>query len=1203
MPPQYVSLESPEASAGILSRLLFLWVYPLLRLAYSQGTLSLSDLPPTLVNDNPGHCHSQLLAHFPSCPSLFTALFHSNLSTVIYSGLLLLFSSLCGFLTPIILERLLELLQQSSSFSLTQGLVLSGVLFLANVLKSISEHQFWITGIRACLRAQSSLMAAVYRKALVLSPASRTRHPPGAILSLLSVDCCRILDQSLVPILHWGTWYSILMVGVSSYFLAGLLGLAALAGLSIIVVLYPLGMLVSRRYKLASTAVQHCRDARAALLSDSLHCIALLKTLHWEEHALERIQELRTKELGAQYSRLLLGGLLYALSSLTQLLSPAVSLLLYFIYSKELQPSTAFAALAWFSVLNRPLSLLPTALTAYHDVLVSLHRLEEFLGADEVYSLTYKVESDDESKAPLLHTLAVKPLNSEDCNFSANTYTGRVELAGASFWYGDHCAVPPLDISLAPGTLVMVVGPVASGKSTLLAGLHGEVACRGTRRVASDAMLVAEPWVQAQSLRANILFGAAFHRDRYLSVLSSVGLDADLADLEFGDATLLGQHGTGLSGGQRLRVALARAAYADASVYLLDEVLASLDQAVGARVFQSCIVDLLGGKTRVLSTHHTQYLEHPAVDWIIVLGSGGGIHAQGSLATLQASADAYTLSLLTSPTPRAASTPVLHSSPTPIHDPGPGHTAAVVDEASAAGAVEWRVMARYLRYTGWVWLALVFLAEQGLVSLNSLWVSLATTASPAQAVHLAIYSGLAPLVCIAALLRQVLVVHSSVRAAASVHADACAGVLAAPLGFFDTGLTGRVLNRLLADQSTVDSTLPTVLSNTAVNLLLMGGTVALVSAVLPPLVGVFLALLVPYYCTSRFYSWAARDTRRLESVARSPIYAHLQESLAGRPVIRSMGAEAEFFAQHLRLSEDFVRCCWARWSANQWVTVWVELLGSLFTLCACLLSVYAAKFLHLGPSLVGLVLSSALKLPGILGWFLKLAIVAEVEAVSLERLFEYIDLEPARVVPKGQPSTHSIVIKDLCMRYTPESPWILDHVSLTLDPGAKVAVVGRTGSGKSSLFNAILQLYDFTGEVRVQGDIGVLRQQPLVYGDTLRAALCGPRQVPDVHLYEMLHRVRVDLCLDTPVASLSAGQTQLVCLARCLLAESPVLLCDEVSSSMDQGTDALIHDLLLGLSATVVSICHRLDHIHRFDWVVVMDRGRVVDQGPPAAML
>lgn len=210
-----------------------------------------------------------------------------------------------------------------------------------------------------------------------------------------------------------------------------------------------------------------------------------------------------------------------------------------------------------------------------------------------------------------------------------------IQISGADFaWTTGSATLKGIDLEVKMGELLGVVGPVACGKSTLLAAIQGEVPASlgSVCRQGTMAYVAQEPWIVNATLKENITFGCAEDEERYNSILDATALKPDLQAIYGGDQAEIGERGINLSGGQKARVELARAIYTDRDIVLMDDVMSAVDNQAGQTIMKEAILGKLAGKTRVLCTHAAQYLHH--CDRVVVMRDGKITHGPASFEEL-----------------------------------------------------------------------------------------------------------------------------------------------------------------------------------------------------------------------------------------------------------------------------------------------------------------------------------------------------------------------------------------------------------------------------------------------------------------------------------------------------------------------------------------------------------------------------------------
>jgi ABC-type multidrug transport system fused ATPase/permease subunit len=520
---------------------------PLLLKGFRQRRLGAEDLPPLEAKDESACSYERFMRQWNALPPARGRTHGRRVVTALYGAFkgsfwrcagVLIISTCVNLSVPLTLNALLAYLAAGRGGVEGYGLALA--LFALVVVQSLTEHQFWILGVRCQMRAQSALMAACFRKAMWLSPDSRRQYSNGELINLLSVDACRVADTSMVPMFHWGSWCSLVMLSVSLTALSQLLGLSALVGICILVTFLPLGYMLGKRGKRASAAVQTERDRRSRLMSEALDSIRLVKSLQWEDHAMQVMQEARAREVSAQMRRSACFGGNGVLVQIAQVMAPLASFACrILVQGQPLTAATAFTAIAWFNILKRPLNIIPSAMTSLFDCFVSWDRLEALLLAPEASRKLAPPAPPD--RIPWAVQL-------ERCSYT---------------WAADAPpALKDVTLRICEGMLVVVVGPVGAGKSTLLHSLIGDCLLVGDGRCevrGSVSYVPQKPWVMNTTVRDNIVYGARFGYDqaRFQDVVNCCGLRLDLKSMPGGETMEVGEDGTNISGGQQQRLNLA----------------------------------------------------------------------------------------------------------------------------------------------------------------------------------------------------------------------------------------------------------------------------------------------------------------------------------------------------------------------------------------------------------------------------------------------------------------------------------------------------------------------------------------------------------------------------------------------------------------------------------------------------------------------
>lgn len=993
-------------------------------------------------------------------------------------------------------------------------------------------------------------------------------------------------------------------------------------------------------------------------MQELLAGIRVVKFYAWESSFLAQLFALRADELKrvrySQYVRSALNGV----TVVVPVFSTILTFLAYNrIAGRPLTPAVVFPVLAYFNQLRLPLALLPMVLSMVADAKVGLQRIQRFLQADE---LVFEPIVDEEAPDGLLVEDAVFqwPIiaaTSDAPSVKSEAMTSRDALLSPN---GSISAVPytlgPLGLQISRGALVAVVGPVGSGKSTLLSSLVGELLHIRGRVIfgGTSAYAPQQAWIQSLSVRDNVLFGREYDPKRYAAVIEACALKPDLAALPAGDMTEVGERGVTLSGGQKQRIALARVLYSQAQVVLLDDPLSACDAHVGAHIFRRGLTTWLKNSTRILVTHQLQFV--PRCDLVIRM-EAGRVASYGTVSELMEKDPVFATMMKQ----HAPSDSNIYDEDEDIetevheeHEEIPVNKAAAIHtvEERQTGAVSWSVYSSYIHWAGGLSFLLAviiaMLLANGAKLGTDLWLSLWSASPPRLHLSPAVWAGVYVAWGVAQALLAVamgaLFSRGGVRAAAALHQAASSRVLGAPVSFFDTTPLGRIMNRFSRDMDTVDNQLPDSLRS----LLTMGG-LALSSLFLIGItswtsIPAILLLSILYVHIQRAYRASSRELKRLDSLARSPLYAQFSEALGGLATIRAFRAQSRFAAAHYAAADAHNRPYFLQQSIQRWLGVRLEGIAN----CLVLATAVACVWWRVGSSATGLAIGYALSMAGALNWLIRQVAETEANIIAAERLSQYAALpqeeEPEgtnnhlKDVPEEWPSAGAIRFDAVSLRYRPELPLVLKDLTLDIKPGERIGIVGRTGAGKSSLISCLFRLTPLeSGAITIDGldtrmiplerlrrSIAIIPQDPVLFAGTIRSNLDPANShssVPDADLWQALrlahlsdHVASMPGGLDAPVGEggegLSVGQRQLLCLARAILRRARVVVLDEATASIDQATDTLIQQSIRSDfgghgRSTLLTIAHRLSTVLDYDRIMVLDAGQLAEFDTPARLM
>ncbi|XP_040070390.1 multidrug resistance-associated protein 1 [Ixodes scapularis] len=1152
--------------------------------------------------------------------SLSAVLFKVCRWEVLASAILEFFWILMSFVPPLMLGYLLVYIEEKQD-SWHGYAYASAYAFSQLVGGMLNAHAAYLMALGG-YKVQSALTSALYKKVLRISSSSRRQYTAGEIMNLMSVDVEQVGQFLLLCHNCWGVPLRIVLTMV---FLWKYLGPSSLATLAT--------MLAST---LATTCVAHfcdkyqkrqmdSKDLRLRQTTEVLNGIKVIKLNAWEPPFMEKVKRTRAEELSSLKKYAILQSTFAFVWSATPNAAALASFGTFLLVSpaNQLTPSIAFTCLSLFMLLRFPMYILPDVLSRLIRCLGSLKRLSAFL---EEAELDEKMIGASPDKGDA------------------------VSLKGASFtWASEEPAgLRDLTLNVKEGSLVAVVGPVGCGKSTLLNAILGTLEkVSGSVDVQGRLAYVAQQsWIQNATVKENIIFTNTANEERYQQVVEACALRPDLEMLPAGENTEVGDKGINLSGGQKLRISLARAVYHDADVYLLDDPFSAVDVHVASHLFEHVVgpTGALKSKTRILVTHSVTVL--PQVDWIVLLDKGG-IKEQGTYRDLLENDGSDFSAFLKKHAKKHSSSSNLKATAKTERPNEESVEKDVIDEAELAdeermntGSVKWNIYAEYLNRAGWKFLVPAIIAifvaycfEYG----SGLWLSeWSSHPDPfMRATYMVGFGALLVGMSIFNFIYSVLFVLGSMRTASSIHSQLLQSVMRSPISFFDKTSMGRIVNRFSRDVDLIDKEVPFLLSMNVTDLasiVMLVVVICFPSAYFLIIVAVVLLLFTGLTVASLP---AFRQVRRMQSVTRSPVFTHFGETVSGAVSIRAFGATKPFMETLERFLDDNINCYVHSAALDGCRVVAIQALTLLLSTTTALVSVAGRDFLE--ASMAGLTLTYTMQMAEEMTYVVMMFVMLEASMVAVERAMDYFDLPEeapwrnAEVQPAAEwPTRGDVTFGDYSAAYRDDVEPVLRHVNFQAQDGQKVGIVGRTGAGKSTLALALFRMIEpKTGSIVVDkvdiAKIGlhdlrlkmtIIPQDPVLFAGTLRWNLDPFDEHSDDAVWKALeqahlkeHVVGEGLGLDYDIAeggdNLSAGQRQLVCLARALLRQSKVLILDEATSSVDLATDQLVKETIHSefQSTTMITIAHKLHTVMDCDKILVLAAGEVLEQGTPKELL
>ncbi|KAI9004026.1 ABC transporter type 1, transmembrane domain-containing protein, partial [Gaertneriomyces semiglobifer] len=627
---------SEEPHAGLYSRLAFNWFNGVINHGYHK-ILTMADVPQLVNGDRAAEVCARFDTIRPQHSSLLKSLYTLAKPQLMTQASYALVSALLSFSGPFFLNRILVHVAHAAGSSPWEGLGYAVALLTCALTRAACDGQVYFNGRRVGMRIRAVLIGRIYGKALSRrAVAAETEEDAGAstgqVTNLMSVDTQKILEVSCY-LMYLFT--APMQVAICISLLIYVLGWPALAGVAVMVCMVPLGGKIGKLVAQRQRALIRATDRRITAMNETLQGIRIIKFFAWENHYLNMIKALRDNELSRLRAYLFTTGS----SKLVWYSAPILVSVLTFmtftrIAGRQLTAEAAFTGLALFNALRSPLQIFPDMIVRVSESMVSLKRVEKFLAEEDLERFMIS----NEVSPPLP---ATGRRGSQGSRKSVDITIGFSGPAEFSWEQGTAASLPEspkrhfslkrLHVEFTRGGLNLVCGATGCGKSSMMLALLGEMyrvsghshlprTARG-QELSDVAYAAQQAWLMNATIRDNILFGLPYDAARYGRVIHACALTRDLETLEGGDMTEIGEKGVNVSGGQKARISLARAAYSHAEYVLMDDVLSAVDAPTARHIFDECILGLLAGRTRILVTHAV-HLCVPRADHIVLMRAG-----------------------------------------------------------------------------------------------------------------------------------------------------------------------------------------------------------------------------------------------------------------------------------------------------------------------------------------------------------------------------------------------------------------------------------------------------------------------------------------------------------------------------------------------------------------------------------------------------
>ncbi|KAJ4802620.1 ABC transporter C family member 5 [Rhynchospora pubera] len=1275
---------TPYANAGLFSIISLGWMNPLLRVG-AKRPLEMDDIPKLAKTDRAKTSYKIVMSEWEKMksenpcrqPSLVLVILQSFKREAAINAVFVLLSTLSTYVAPYLISYFVAYLSGQTLFQY-EGCVLALIFLLSKVSETLFTRQWYVRVDVMGMHVKSALTAMVYRKGLRLAVTARQKHTSGEIVNYMAVDVQRIGEFAWY--MH-DTWILPLQIALAMFNLYRSVGLACIASFLTTILSILLTVPLANLQEKFQDSLMEAKDERMRKTSECLKSMRVLKLQAWDERFRAILEEMRSVEFRwlrkSLYTQALVTFIFWGSPIFVSAATFGTSIYL----GHELTAGAVLSALATFRILQDPLRNFPDLVSNLTQTKVSLDRIARFLEEEEL-------RSDTNSRIPLGETNNAIEIENGDFTWnpvsSIPTLTGiqllvqrgmRVAVCGAvgagksSFLSCILGEMPKVSgqvktsgsIAYVPQSAWILSGNI---ETNILFGspmdrdrynsvLHAcsllkdlELFSHGDQTVIGDRGINL-----SGGQKQRIQLARALYQDADIYLLDD---PFSAVDAETG-SELFREYITSALAEKTVIFVTHQVEFLPAS----DLILVFKD---GRIIQEGKYEDMLEAGTD-LSTLIAAH--HEAMEGMDVGTSDSSINSSESASISEDHSiieenndDNVSITSMRERTLTSRNSSVDHmvEEISTIEEKRlkkekkkamkAQMKQLVQDEERLRGKISFKVYLSYIAaaYRGLL-IPLIILAQTAFQVLQlggNWWMTWANPLVEGDApkvnsmITLIVYMALAFGSSWFVFIRSILVATFGLAAAQKMFFKMLTSIFRAPMSFFDSTPAGRILNRVSVDQSIVDTDIPFRLGGFSATTIQVICIISVMMNATWQVVFVFFPVVIISLCIQKYYMNSSRELARIVSIQKSPIIHLFEESIAGASAIRAFGQEKRFMKKNLHLIDSYNRPFFYSFTAIEWLCLRMELL-STFVFAFCMVFLVTVPRGTIDASMAGFAVTTALNLNNRLSKWILSFCKLENKVIAIERINQYSEIppEPPLIIencrpPSCWPPSGTIEIIDLTVRYKEHLPTVLHGISCIFPGGKKVGIVGRTGSGKSTLIQALFRLVEpLRGSIVIDGldistiglhdlrsRLSIIPQDPTLFEGTVRINLDPLGEHSDSEIWQALDKCQLgdairesDSKLDAPVLengdNWSVGQRQLLSLGRALLKQAQILVLDEATASVDTTTDNLIQGIIRTefKDCTVCTIAHRIPTVIDSDLVLVLSDGRIAEYDSPQNLL
>ena len=1211
--------------------------------------------------------------------SLFVTLLRTNKERLIISLILFLIKSISEFFCVLTFKEILMRYKDSqklhktilNSFSLFQLVIFMLVNKCASLISS-RQILFYVMTLSHYSTVQ--LNCLIFDKLLKLACYNKGTFNEGQIVNLIQTDSSKfglfVGSSPEVIILPFKLIYSI-------YILFSFFHESFVLGFILLILMIYLFFIFGSKEKKYQKEMMKAADLRMNVTTQIFNIIKTIKLYVWENVFLKKVQQKRDVELDFKKMKLKMqvwSNFTYWIADVVLI---TVSIVFYNIIHHQLDTTKILTGIYIVNDLVVPMFNLPMFIRFYFETIISLIRIESFLCYKENDNQQVEYLPKDSEYAVIIENTDFGVENQVKSNKRKNSdspkredekaklkivvnYENKIDINEKYLNSEEEellTLLTNITFKIKKGEHIGIIGEVGSGKTCLLNSIINNLAVinkddsKGNIKISGKISFVSQnAWILNDTIEQNILFFKPMDRKKYNKIIKICQLEQDLLIFPQGDQTEIGEKGVNLSGGQKARLAIARAVYNDSDIYIFDDPLSALDAYVGMNLFNQVFNDYLKAKTIIVSTHALQYVSY--FDKVFYLHQGN-IKFEGGPEEIEK--EQFYIDFKSVEENKVNEEKELNKEKEKVKTEDSSKNLIelkhATDNKKDGEKITFGLFMTFVDYSG----GISFLVQLALTNIIwqisqiyreyyvTMWSSLTNITKSENNWKIVCFILITIPGIISVYYRQIYMMKGFIKYNVKMHDTLIQTLVNAPINLFhDITPKGNILNRLNKE-----------LDNSNVLSLAVSGTIRVIIQLLGSIIvctlfnvwtfPVIILLIIIELALTKFCFHATQDIHKLVSNYRAPIIGVFDETLTGLPMVRSFQYEHNFTNKFYKKMNDYLKVCIYQSGILGWYGVHLDII-SFILLSFILIFAYYAKEKY-NPQSIGLLLTYSIKMIFYMfDSFKRFSFLTEL-LISLERCDSYTKIAQEKYpktefdnsleISKKENNNCTSFIKygkinfiNYSVKYRPDTPLILKNITLEIKPGEKIGVCGRTGSGKSTLLLCLFRILEaYEGKILIDDidiskvgletlrkSLTIIPQEPILIEGNIRDNVDPSKTLSDIEINKLLVEVGLseflegkdlDYKIEDNGNNISVGEKQLLCIARALIKKTKIILMDEATANIDYKTESSlkknIHEDMK--ESTVITIAHRIKTIINYDKIISLDKGEVIEYDSPKNLL